>query len=89
MTKAEAVDLLNRMEANAFFFDGFEDAIIGVGRQFTKEPVIVYDREKCIQILIDRDGMDREGAEEFFSVNTEGSWIGEQTPIVVETGSEA
>ena len=63
--------------------DGFEDAFIGIGRQFGK-PYAVYSREKCINMLIE-DGCSHAEAEEYFSFNTEGAWFGENTPIFVET----
>jgi hypothetical protein len=64
--------------------DGFEDAFIGVAQRFGwDEPVALYDYERCIRTLVTRDGMDREGAEEFFQFNVIGAWVGEQTPIYV------
>ena len=62
--------------------DGFENALMGFtsGRCPT---CAVYDRAKCIEILMTRDGMSREDAEEFFMFNTEGAWMGERTPIYV------
>ena len=63
--------------------DGFEDAFVGIGRQFGK-PISVYDRYKCIQILM-KDGMEEEEAEEYFEYNVEGSYVGENTPIFLET----
>ncbi|MBC41424.1 MAG: hypothetical protein CML19_04220 [Pusillimonas sp.] len=63
--------------------DGFEAAFIGVGRQFNK-PVAIYDREKCIDILITRDNMDFEQAEEYFEYNVQGAYVGEDTPIFME-----
>lgn len=48
--------------------DGFDDALIGVsGEKF------VYSRVKCIEILMDRDGMSYEEASEYFDFNVEGS----------------
>jgi hypothetical protein len=71
--------------------DGFEDAFIGVAMRFGwNEPVALYDYEKCIRTLVARDGMDREGAEEYFSYNVIGAWVGDQTPVfVVGTTLEA
>jgi hypothetical protein len=63
--------------------DGFESAFIGIGRQFGY-PISVYDKEKCIKIL-EEQGMSTGEAEEYFSFNTEGAWVGEQTPIFLET----
>jgi hypothetical protein len=63
--------------------DGFEDAFLGVARQFGK-PFAIYDREKCIDILVNRDGMSHEEAEEYFQFNVEGAWVGENTPAFLE-----
>lgn len=67
--------------------DGFEDALIGVARPWQADQQIVgiYSIQKCIQILIDRDGMDYEGAVEFFEFNVVGAYVGKQTPIFVDT----
>ena len=35
---------------------GFEEALIGYGNQFNNH-VAIYDRDKCIDILMERDGM--------------------------------
>ena len=32
--------------------DGFDDAIIGVGRQVDKPDRLIYDYDKCLLILI-------------------------------------
>ena len=85
MDRAEAEGLLENMDEDALFMDGYDDAILGIGAQFTKGPYVVYNREKCIQILVDRDGMSYDEAEEFFQFNTEGAWVGEKTPIIVTT----
>lgn len=63
--------------------DGFEDAFVGIGRKFGI-PSAIYDKFKCIQILID-DGMSEEEADEYFSFNTEGAYVGENTPIFLES----
>jgi len=63
--------------------DGFEDAFVGIGRQFGK-PMAVYNKLKCIESLI-KEGMDEEEAEEYFSFNVEGAYVGENTPIFLES----
>jgi hypothetical protein len=63
--------------------DGFEDAFVGIGRQFGK-PIAVYDRFQCIEQLI-KEGMTEEEAEEYFQFNVEGAYVGENTPIFLET----
>jgi hypothetical protein len=64
--------------------DGFEDAFLGIARQFGK-PFALYDREKCIDILVNRDGMSDEEAEEYFQFNVEGAWVGENTPMFLQS----
>lgn len=63
--------------------DGFEDAFVGIGRQFTRPPFAVYDRAKCIKLLMEGD-MTEEEAEEFFEFNTQGAWVGPNTPVFVQ-----
>lgn len=61
--------------------DGFEDAFLGVAERCSCPPLAVYDAEKCIQILVERDGMTEEEASEYFQFNTLGAWAGEHTPL--------
>jgi hypothetical protein len=63
--------------------DGFEEAFMGIGRQFNRT-FAVYDRTKCIEILI-AQGLSEDEAEEHFQFNTEGAYVGENTPAFVET----
>lgn len=63
------------------FADGFDEAIIGVETQFSTSSV-VYDQEKCIEIL-SRD-MPLDHAIEFFYYNVLGSYVGKDTPIFLE-----
>jgi hypothetical protein len=66
--------------------DGFDEAIIGIGRQFNKN-LVIYDEDKCIQILMERDGMTDEEAIEFFEFNVVGAYVGEYTPVYVRLGT--
>ena len=47
--------------------------------------VAVYDINKCIEVLVDRDGMSHEEADEFLSFNTLGAFVGENGPIYIRT----
>lgn len=83
MSFEEIRDQLGELNEDAILFDGFEDALIGYIQRFSASGhvlVALYDRAKCIEILMDRDGMDEEGAEEFFGFNVEGCYAGEHTP---------
>ena len=64
--------------------DGFEDAYMGLATQFTKNPLALYDRNKCIDILVNRDGMSEEEAEEYLQYNVEGAWVGDNTPMFLQ-----
>ena len=72
-------------DENVLLADGFEDALLGIGRKLVGKPIAVYDRTKCIEILVERDGMSFEEAEEYFSFNVEGAYVGDQTPMFVES----
>lgn len=67
-------------EEEILFADGFEDAFLGLGERFNKR-FAVYDTEKCLEILMTRDGMSWEEAREFFDFNVGGAWVGEGTPV--------
>ena len=62
--------------------DGLENAFMGIGRQFT-HPVAIYSYKKTIKILM-RQGMDREGAIEYFDYNIAGAFVGDQTPVFLQ-----
>jgi hypothetical protein len=64
----------------ALFADGFEGALIGIGQQFNAD-VAVYDWDKCVEILMTRDGMTHEEALEHMDFNVTGSWVGKHTPV--------
>lgn len=72
---------LSNYDEDLLTADGFDDAILGVGTRCGQLPIVVYDVAKAIDILITRDGMSYEEAEEFFTFNVEGAWVGEQTPV--------
>lgn len=60
--------------------DGFEDAFVGVAMRFGQQVVALYDKEKMLQIMMERDEMTYEQALEFFDYNIQGAWVGEGTP---------
>lgn len=70
-----------RHNEEALLADGYEDAIIGVAERCGQPTLVVYDAWKCVEILIERDGMDPEEAMEFFQFNTLGAWMGINTPL--------
>jgi hypothetical protein len=86
MTRAEVDQLAEEMGEELLVADGFDDCIVGIGRQFTKT-FVVYDYAQVIQTLVDRDGMDWDDAVEFFEFNIVGAWVGDSTPCFMSRGS--
>lgn len=79
MKPAEVKEHLAEIDPDILFADGFDDALIGHVEVFNKT-LALYDREKCLQILMKRDGMSAESAEEYFDFNVTGAYVGEHTP---------
>ena len=64
--------------------DGFAEALVGLSISQPGRPALtVYDYEKCVRILMRRDGMGRDEAEEFIDFNTVGAWMGDDTPVFI------
>ena len=59
---------------------GFEDCIVGVGERFGGPPVAVLDLEKMLTQL-EKDGMTRDEAIEYFEFNILGAHIGDENPV--------
>jgi hypothetical protein len=78
----EIRDELASINEEAALPDGFEEALIGIGHRFGMDPVAVYDRDKCIELLIS-EGLTREDAEEHFSYNVIGTGIA-HAPVFVD-----
>jgi len=58
--------------------DGFDDAVIGVCHISRR---LIYSYAKCIEILIQGEGMSEIDAIEHLSYNVINSYVGEKTPI--------
>jgi len=69
--------------------DGLEEAIIGVGQQYTKPPVLIYSSRKIIEILM-KQGLTRTEALTCYKNNIKSLWIGEEeNPILMDDLSAA
>lgn len=80
MTTLEALAELN---PDALLADGLEAALVGYTVNHHHPTVAVYDIEKCIEVLVERDGMTPEDADEFLSFNTLDAYVGENGPLYV------
>lgn len=81
MTNDEIADEIARANEDALTADGFEDALIGYCERCGISPVALYDYDKCISILMTRDGMAEEDAIEYFEFNSLGAHVGPHTPM--------
>ena len=58
----------------------FEDAFIGFADRPSLPRLAIYDKNKCIEILI-KQGMTNEDAIDYFMFYEEDSWVGEGDEI--------
>ena len=68
--------------------DGFDNAFIGVGENAEGNPVAIYSIEKCLDILAEqfKNEEDPQGdAIDYFEFNVRGSYVGEFTPMFINT----
>lgn len=96
MNREEIVDFIENtlQDEEIILFDGLESAFLGIATRF--EPIVtengdrggthrnfaVYSYEKIIEGLV-ADGMDITDAQEYFSFNIEGAYVGETTPAIL------
>ena len=60
-------------------------AIVGLVSGAGRQQAVCYDRDKVVQVLMERDGMEHDEAEEFFDFNIEGAYLGPQTPVFISS----
>ena len=77
----DARKALAEIDDQTLLVEGFDKAIVGYALRCGQPVLAVYDQQKCIEILMQRDGMTREDAEEFFDFNVLGAWVGDRTPL--------
>ena len=65
---------------DALFADGFDAAIIGFD---ATGGCAVYDYNKCLKVLCERDEMSREEAHEYMEFNVVSAYVGDFTPIFI------
>jgi hypothetical protein len=83
MEQTITIDEISEINPEAMLADGFDEAILGVCVQFGSEPVAAYDFNKCVEILMERDGMEREEAIDFINFNVVGAYVGLNTPVFI------
>jgi len=93
MTREEIAEI----NPDALMCDGFDEAIIGMAERINLGPVVAYDVDKIIEILmrdmeVDEVDLDDtslpdlkyEMAIEHFEYNIKGAWMGEFTPVFIQ-----
>jgi len=66
--------------------DGFDDAVIGNCYDVAvQEDRLVYSVNKCIKVLMDRDGMSDGEAREYLEHNTLCAYVDKSQPIFVDS----
>ena len=61
----------------------FDVAIVGISERIGMREAVVYDISKIIDVLCERDGMDRDEAAEYYEFNIRGAYVGERTPMFI------
>ena len=62
--------------------DGYDQAIVGI----TDNGQLVYSKERMVELMIETDSeINEEEAWEWLDYNCFGAYVGEQTPIFINT----
>lgn len=77
-TAAECLALKPNLSDNP---DGYDKAILGL----TDNGQLVYSKEIMVELLMEEDDLSEEDAWEFLEFNTFCAYVGEQTPVYVNT----
>ena len=60
-----SIEEIEEINPEALLCDGFDEAIIGMAERINLGPVVAYDVDKMLEIMIERDGMTYEEAIEY------------------------
>lgn len=77
-------EVVAEVNPDALFCDGFDEAIIGTAERFGfPSPVVAYDYDKVIKLLVAAGCASEEQAVEYFEFNVVGAWMGDNTPVFI------
>ena len=79
----EALADLEVEEVN--IMDGLDSAIAGIGCQYGKPTLVIYDEELVIKSLVDEHDMKLDEAWEYYNFNIKHAYYGEGTPIIMQS----
>ena len=70
---------------DTIWYDEFDAAFVGFGWQFNVGPIVVYDQDKVLEILVANGDDESEDPQmdalDHFGFNVQGQYVGERTPI--------
>lgn len=58
----------------------FDSCIVGIAERCGMDPIVAYDA-RAIHQALERDGMTKEEASEWFEFNMAGAYVGPRTPL--------
>jgi len=76
------VDINEYAEGSVILSD-LDTAIIGIVEDFNGRRIL-YSKEKILNILMVRDGMTMDEAEEYYDYNILGLYVGDQNPVFLD-----
>lgn len=80
--KKNIIKMIIEKNPKALFADGLNEAIIGMTDEIN--PVPIYDKDKCVEVMMKDNDWDFDTALEFLEFNTFCAYLGENTPLFVE-----
>ena len=78
-----SIEEISDLNPEAMMADGFDEAILGMCIQFGTAPLVAYDYEKCVDILMKRDEMTKQEAVDYMEFNVIGAYVGMNTPVFI------
>lgn len=88
MTREEVEELIVPLNPDAIFFDGLDDALVGIAAQYPSPPLVVYDERKIIDHFMDAEEMTEEEAWEWYGHNVQCLYAGPNTPLILTRPEE-
>ena len=76
----ENAELVLRLEPREMY----DPALVAIGYRFNSGPMLVYDIQRILQMHMN-EGLSYHEAQEFFDYNTLGAWMGEGTPMFINS----
>jgi hypothetical protein len=76
--------LLEDYAPDAIILTDLDEAIIGIVESFGGGSRILYDKNKILDLLMERDGMTHSESEEYYDFNIIGGYFGEMNPVFLD-----